>query len=870
MAGFSGDNGQATAAQLFLPYAVAVQFGFLYIADTGNNRIRRIAPSGVITTVVGTGDDSGLRFGGPGATTPISEPDGLAFDTAGTLYISEYGLDRVLKFDATGTVTPIAGNGATGETGDGGPALQAMLDGPGGLAIDQSGTVYVADQDGHRIRRIAGGNIISVAGTGSFGFSGDGGPALASQFDAPTGLALDSAGKLYVSDFNNQRIRRVDLLPAQITTIAGGQGKLGDGGPAQNALLFSPAGMNFDANGNLYVADTENNLVRKITPAGVISTVAGVGSRGFSGDGGPAVSAQLLAPRGVALDTAGNLYIADSGNQRIRRVNLVGTIQTIAGNGLRGFAGDGSGATLAKLNDPESIASDAQGNLYVADSGNNRVRRITIVGQISTFAGTSTPATLGDGGPAVMAGLLGPLGVALDSAGNLFIADTFHNRVRKVTPGGTITTVAGAGNIGFAGDGGSATLALLSLPDAVAVDSAGNLLIEDALNGRVRQVDQAGVIRTIAGNGGLGFSGDGGAALQAQVGFLNGIAVDAAGAVYISDEDNHRIRRIAVPALVPDFTFSATFDGTNIQFGVGSVNGFSGVVQVAIKGGQTITNITVGAGQVAKMNFAPPGATGPVIYTADSGGLHHEATVTIPPPAGPVISAMGVANAASFSGGPVAPGEIVTLYGSGLGGASLTTAALDANGRIATTLAGTTVTFDGRPAPLLYVSAGQLSAIVPYGVSGATSVQVSYNGRSSGAISVPVTPASPALFTANSSGSGPAAILNQDGSVNSALNPAARGSVVVLFGTGEGETSPAGTDGLFANGIYPKPVLPVGVAIDGQIAQVRFTRALRRAGGGVVPSQCGSAGRGRFGAVAISVQVGGQSSPRTGVTLFVQ
>ena len=321
------------------------------------------------------------------------------------------------------------------------------------------------------------------------GFSGDGGPATAARLNMSLGgVALDSAGNLYIADLLNERIRKVSPV-GTISTYAGngGYGFWGDGGPATAAQLSLPHGVALDSAGNLYIADSNNHRIRKVTPGGTISTYAGTGTEGFSGDGGPATAAHLDRPDGVALDSAGNLYIADLGNSRIRKVTPGGTISTYAGNGGYGFWGDGGPATAAQLR-PRGMALDPAGNLYIADFGNSRVRKVTPGGTISTYAGTGTPGFAGDGGPATAAQLSFPQGVALDSAGNLYIADSNNNRIRKVTPGGTISTYAGTGLQGFSGDGGPAIDAQLWFPVGVALDSAGNLYIADQENQRIRKV----------------------------------------------------------------------------------------------------------------------------------------------------------------------------------------------------------------------------------------------------------------------------------------------------------------------------------------------------------------------------------------------
>jgi sugar lactone lactonase YvrE len=401
----------------------------------------------------------------------------------------------------------------------------------------------------NRIRKVTPAGVINtVAGNSTGGFAGDGGPAVSAQLGGPWGVAVDAAGNLYIADTNNNRIRKVTLAGV-ISTVAGNGtwGFAGDGGPATAAQLNSPWGIAEDGGGNIYIADMSNNRIRKVTPAGVISTVAGNGNSGFSGDGGPATSAGLNYPSGVAVDAAGNFYIADFNNNRIRKVTVGGVISTVAGNGTAGFGGDGGYATSAQLRYPYGVAVDAAGNLYIADSSNSRIRKVTSGGVISTVAGNGTYGFSGDGGPAASAGLYYPRGVLLDAGGNLFIADAYNNRIRKVTSGGVISTVAGNGAAGFSGDGGPATSAELYLACGVAVDTGGNLYIADYANSRIRKVTPAGVISTVAGNGNSGFSGDGGPATSAQIFYPTGVVVDSGGSLYIADYNNSRIRKVTPP-----------------------------------------------------------------------------------------------------------------------------------------------------------------------------------------------------------------------------------------------------------------------------------------------------------------------------------
>jgi sugar lactone lactonase YvrE len=344
------------------------------------------------------------------------------------------------------------------------------------------------------------GIISTVAGNGTAGFSGDGGSATSASLYYPWGVAVDAAGNLYIADSQNWRVRRVDLSGA-ISTVAGNGtwGFSGDGGSATSASLYFYVDLAVDGVGNLYIAGDQDSRIRRVDPSGTISTVAGAStSQGFSGDGGPATAALLNFPSGVAVDAAGNLYIADSNNNRIRRVTADGTISTVAGNGTAGFSGDGGPATNASLHQPQRVAADTNGNLYVADWWNHRIRRVDPNGTISTVAGNGTSGYSGDGGSATSASLQYPMGVAVDAAGNLYIADSRNNRIRRVTANGVISTVAGNGIAGFSGDGGPAASASLNTyPNGVAVGSAGDLYIADTGNNRVRKVSFAASSSTL-------------------------------------------------------------------------------------------------------------------------------------------------------------------------------------------------------------------------------------------------------------------------------------------------------------------------------------------------------------------------------------
>ncbi len=332
-----------------------------------------------------------------------------------------------------------------------------------------------------------------------------------------------------------------------INTIAGNgtSGSAGDNAAATLAQLNYPSAVAVDAAGNVYIADASNNRIRKINTGGIISTIAGTGVAGYSGDGAAATLAQLNSPFGVTVDVAGNVFIADASNNRVRKINTGGIISTIAGTGVLGYSGDGAAAALAQLSYPYGVVVDAAGNVYISDNANHRIRKIDINGIISTIAGTGVAGYSGDGAAATLAQLNYPSGIAVDAAGTVYIADYFNHCICKINTGGIISTYAGTGAPGYSGDGAAATLAQLNYPSGVAVDAAGNLYIVDYLNSRTRQVNTGGIISTFAGTGVAGYSGDGAAATLAQVNRPLGLALDAAGTVYIADYNNHRIRTVS-------------------------------------------------------------------------------------------------------------------------------------------------------------------------------------------------------------------------------------------------------------------------------------------------------------------------------------
>lgn len=590
VAGFSGDDGPAAAAQLRTPNGLALDLaGNIYVADYGNNRIRKITPAGVITTFAGNGGFFYAGDGGPATNAQMRSPSGVAVDKSGNVFIAETGSHVIRKVSTDGVISTVAGFGVGGYSGDGGDPLFAQILAPHGIAVDKDGTLYIADYGNNRIRKVVSGKITTISGAG-IGFLGDGQPAAGGRFSGPAGIALDSSNNLYIVDLNNQRIRKI-APGGNISTVAGnGTADFkGDGAAATSATLNFPSGVAVDGGGNVYIADKNNARIRKVVSSGTISSVAGNGTNSYGGDGALAPSAQLNVPSAVARDAAGNLFIADTGNHRIRRVNVDGAISTYAGNGTAGFGGDGAAASAAQLNNPSGLVIDGDGNLYLADTGNHRVRRITPGGTISSVAGTGTAGNAGDGGAATSAQLSYPSGLAIDTAGNVYVADSGNNRVRRFAPGGSIatmptgslnspqgvavdlagnlytadlynhriqkldakgaiSTVAGDGSSGDSGDGGPATSAQLRFPFGVTVTKAGEILIADTSNHAVRLVSADGTITTVVGSGVPGLSGDGGDPFQAQLFYVRSLIVDEQGNLYVADSGNQRIRKVTPAA----------------------------------------------------------------------------------------------------------------------------------------------------------------------------------------------------------------------------------------------------------------------------------------------------------------------------------
>jgi sugar lactone lactonase YvrE len=541
-AGYNGDGGKATEAQLSAPRGIAVDptDGTLYIADTGNNRVRRITPDGIISTFAGTGAVDFNLLQGKATEVNLGSPRGMVVDGQGNLYIAEFNTNRIRKVTKAGDLTTVAGNGEQGASGDGGNALQAAIEAPIDLALDAQGNLYVAQLLANVVRKIAAnGTITTIAGNGKAGFAGDGGKATDATFNTPLSVAVGPAGQVLISDTANMRIRRVNP-DNTIETVAGGAGA--SGLRADQVTVITPRGGVRDSAGNLYVADVGHNRVLRITPDGLVSTYAGNGTPGTRGSNIKATEAgigsvtQGVHMDGLAVDGLGNLYIPDTYAHQVHKVLPDGTFVTIAGTGEAGYSGDGGKATEATFGDIWNVVGDPQGNLYIADGTNHRVRKIDPNGIVTTVAGNGSENFSGDGGPAVDAGIPGPDGVALGPDGSLYICDTTDARVRKMTPDGKITTVAGNGEEDYTGDGGKATEAAISKTiENLGIDPKGNLYLSDGDNNVIRIIDTNGIINTFAGTGEEGFNGDGKPLKETNINHPRDLYVDAQGNIIFAE-----------------------------------------------------------------------------------------------------------------------------------------------------------------------------------------------------------------------------------------------------------------------------------------------------------------------------------------------
>ena len=786
------DAAMAVDAWLDFPYGIATDSaGNIYVSDAGNFRIIRIRPDGTRETVAGTGRFGSSGDGGPGTEARVSAPRGLAVGPDDSLYITDVSVRRLRKLSPDGTITTVAGKTQLGFGGDGGPATEALFNFPSAVAVDGAGNIYIADTSNHRIRKVdTEGMISTFAGTGEQGFSGDGGPAIEAQLSRPQGLAIGPDGEVYIADTSNSRIRVVDM-EGNIDTVAGG-GDTTNTAVATDYRLGFPVGLAVDSAGVLYIAGQFAGEILSVTGS-LIQVIAGTGETGFGGDGGPAENAVFNGPLHIAVNEAagkGALNVIDSGNDRVREISG-GMISTIAGTAH--LAGDGGQATKALLEAPIDVSLDDEGNLFIVDRETHTVRKVTKEGIISTVAGTGIQGGDPLGDMATETRLSSPRGVLARSAGDLLISNSQAQRVLRVSPGGVITAFAGTGRNGFEGDGGPADEARLWFPLGLREGSDGSIYIADSSNNRVRKVDSGGTISTVAGNGERAFSGDGGAATAAALSRPSHTVLDDEGNLFIADSGNRRLRRVSVGGIIETIagggtTFVET-DAPALEASFVAAEGLAipnspdkgraEVPDVFVSGSSRIYSVEGGAtvrvvaGGPASFGGDGGPALGAGLQSASGMDTDADGNIYLADQANhrvrkltPVLTRIGtggVVNAAAISFSvavdSVAPETIVSVFGVGLSIANGDAVSLP----LPTELAGVTVDVrdsEGRSrrAPLFAVRGTQINCLIPAGTAlGAATLTVTTSLGTTSTIDIDVVTVEPGLFTLSGSGSGLAA-----------------------------------------------------------------------------------------------------------------
>ena len=862
LGGSIGDGAQAKNARLNQPRGLAYNATLgLLIADTGNDRVRRVnLTTGVISAFAGTGTPDFGGDGGPATAAQLDLPYGVAVGPDLAVYIADYGNSRVRRVKSDNTIDTIAGTGSTRFSGDGGPAASAAVDAYQ-IAAAADGTIYLADSFFQRVRRITPAGIIStMAGNGSFGFAGDGGPAGAAQFDAPHAVAVDVAGNVYIADTRNHRLRRITIGNSIIDTIGGRNRFGGEAVQASLALLTEPQDVGYDAAGNLYFADSGNHCVRRVGRDGLVTIVAGIGgAAGRGGENIPATLSRLDNPNAIAVDSDGTVYISDRGNARIRRVDPAGNIATITNQFYLP-----NGLALQTL----------QKRLYFTDALRSQVLRMdlsTSIPEVSAIAGVFNFAAgyAGDGGPATAARLRSPAGIAVAPNGDVYFADAGNQRLRRVDSGGTITTIAGNGEIEILPSDGPITSAVLSLPGRVAIDAQSNIFVSEAFN-RIRRIS-AGRIDTIAGEFLSGFSGDSGPARQAKLNGPAGLAVAPDGSVVFADSFNHRLRRLTV-GTAPVIPTPAVATRLEIRAGNNQTGSVSRLLPQALSvASLSATNTTVaatpvafavtagaatlsaasantGSDGVASITVTLGATVGPVQITARSGALTPvvfslTATAAAPPPVTvvlPIISRGGILGVGVSvpAVSTISPRGIITIFGqnfleTGIAGRRVDFTTESAGGLLPTRLLGVCVEIGGVRAPMLDAFGTQLNVVVPMIAGPTAAVRVIRRCDQPDAVisapeTVPVAPAAPEFLYSqlNLDGRNPVAAVN---AVNGALIgpaslpgfvPAQPGDILTIYATGFGATDPA-----FAPGGTSPGVAAVTASVRIRIGTVDLTPA---------------------------------------------
>ncbi len=587
--GMGNADGAGGAARFSNPSGVAVDSaGTVYVADTYNNTIRKVTRGGVVTTLAGSPDQFGSADG-TGSTARFSYPSGIAIDSAGNLYVADSGNSTVRKVTSGGVVTTLAGSPGQPGSADG-TGSAASFNGPRGVTVDVAGNVFVADSGNSTLRKVTSTGVVTTL-AGSVGQSGSAnGTGGAAQFFYPYGVAVDGAGNVYVADLDNECIRKVTSAGA-VTTLAGiaiRQASMSGGavisvtgsadGTGGAAQFFSPSSVAVDGAGNVYVADSGNCTIRKVTSSGVVTTLAGSAGQSGNADGSGG-GARFNSPGGVGVDSNGNVYVADSGNCTLRKVTAAGTVTTLAGSAGRPGSADAAGSA-ARFNFPYGVALDSASNVYVADTFNNTIRKISSIGMVTTLAGSAGQAGSADGTGGA-AQFSSPSGVALDGTGNIYVADFGNSTIRKVTSAGVVTTLAGSGAGQTGSTDGAGGSARFNGPYSLAVDGAGNVYVADAYNNTIRVVTSDGMVTTLAGKSGQLGSADG-TGSGAQFYYPSGVAVDGTGNVYVADSGNSTIRKVSSSGVVT--TLAGTPGQAGSTDGTGAAALFNGPYGVTVDG----------------------------------------------------------------------------------------------------------------------------------------------------------------------------------------------------------------------------------------------------------------------------------------------
>jgi sugar lactone lactonase YvrE len=598
----SGVDGTGPAAHFNAPYGTAVDSnGNVYVADLANDTIRKITPSGVVTTLAGEIGVAGSTDG-QGSAARFNTPVGVAVDSAGNVYVSDEANETIRKITPGGLVSTLAGQPGVGGSANG-TGSAATFSSPAGIGLDASGNVYVADQTDSTIRKITPGGVVTIyAGTANtVGFT-DG--TTAARFNNPYGLAVDPSGNVYVADTGNRIVRKI-TSDGTVSTIAGTakvSGTVNGTGPA--ASFETLVGIAADGNGNVYVSDEGiDQTIRKIASGGVVTTFAGrTGLQGYVD--GPGNVAEFDQPWGVSVDSSGNLYVGDINNNEIRKITAGGVVSTLAGS--PSYA-DGTG-TAALFGQTPGVATDSSGNVYVADEYNDVIRKITPAGVTSTLAGSPGNGGYADG-TGSSAQFYFPFGLCVDSGGNIYVCDG-GNTIRKVTQGGVVTTIAGTGGV-TGNANGTGAAAQFSQPVAITVDSAGNLYVSEQANQTIRKIAPGGVVTTLAGTAGATGSLDG-TGSAARFDLPAGIAIDSNGNLFLADATNAEIRKITPAGVVttiagsPQLTGDADGTGSAARFffPVGLAIDSHNNIFIADDGNDTIREMTE-AGVVTTIGGVP-------------------------------------------------------------------------------------------------------------------------------------------------------------------------------------------------------------------------------------------------------------------------